>query len=147
MIFRLILHLSMRGTHEKYQLPLIRWPTWSLALDSSYSTPSQLGSTPSTDPYVWMYYLCHQCPTLLFYALLSSVVLCCAELYSVEPWRRRIDRECLITFSIDPKSVSSKESVSYHSYWPKVSFIDPKSISQESVSNHSYWSHISWRSS
>ena len=69
-----------------------------------------------------------------------------------------IKRECLIPLSLtrsqfqikrvshtiltDPKSVSSEESVSYHSYWPEVSFIDPRSISQESVSNHSYWSQI-----
>jgi len=37
MIFRSILHLPMRGIQEKYQLPLIRWPTWSLALVSNFN--------------------------------------------------------------------------------------------------------------
>jgi len=37
MIFRSILHLSERGIQEKYQLPQIRWPMWSLALVANFN--------------------------------------------------------------------------------------------------------------
>jgi len=56
--------------------------------------------------------------------------LCSAQLSSAKPWRRRIDWECLIPFSTDPKSVSkcvplvpnqsqltqSQRHSGYHSY-------------------------------
>ena len=52
MIFRLIVHLLMREIQEKYELPLIKSCTWSLALVVNFNIPSQLGRTPSIDPYV-----------------------------------------------------------------------------------------------
>ena len=144
MVFRSILHLSMGWIWEKYLLWLISWSTWSLALVSNFNTPSQLGTTPSVDPYVQLYYLCHQCLALLCSTLLSSSLLCLALLSSallsfVEPWRRRIDWECLIPFSTGPKSISSEESVSYHSYWPKLVLLIPdqyqKGVSQTTHTN------------
>ena len=117
---RLILHLSMRGIQEKYQLPLIRWPTWSLALVAHFNTPSQPGRTTFADLYVWLYYLCHQCPALFCSALLSSV--------EPEPWRRRIDRECLILFSTDSKSVSLIPD-QYHKKVSQTTHTDPRLVS------------------
>jgi len=99
----------MREIQEKYQLPLIRWPTWSLALVANFNTPSQLGRTPSACPYVQLHYLCHQCPALHYSAVLcwtmkkknwskmSHTILYWPELSFI--WR-----ECVITLT-DPKLV------------------------------------------
>ena len=117
----------MRRIQEKYQRPLIRWPTWSLARLANFNNPSQLGRTPSADPYVQLYYLAIS-------ALLSSALLC---------WTMKKKNWSRMSHTI--------------LYWPKVSFIwrvchitltGPKSVLlipyeyHKSVSNHSYWSQI-----
>ena len=130
MIFTSILHLSIRGIQEKYQLPLIRWPTWSLALVANFNTPSQLGRTPSANPSARLYYLCHHCPALLYSALLN---------HEEEELIENVSYHSLLT-----QSQFHLKRVSHHSYWPEISFVDPGSISQESVSNHWYWSQISF---
>jgi len=112
---------------------------WSLALVSNFNTPSQLGRTPLANPSANLYYLYHQCTALL----------CSNDLW------RRSDRECIIRFSTDLKLVpikreclillllirsqfQSKESVSYHSYWPEVI----SSLSQINISHPSVGSVV-----
>ena len=136
MIFRSILHLSMRGIPEKYQLPLIRWPTWSLAL-ANFNTPSQLGRTPSADPYVRLYYLCHQFPALLYSAELYFALLC--STMKKKNWSRMshtilhwpevsfIWRECHITLT-DSKSVLLIPD-QYHKRVSQTIHTDPRSVS------------------
>jgi len=108
MIFISILHLSMRGIQEIYQLSLIRLPTWSLALVSNFNTPSQLGRTPSTNPYVRMYYPCHQCPALLCSTMLNheeEELIKNVSYYSLLTRSRfHLKRVCHITLT-DRKSV------------------------------------------
>ena len=123
MIFRSIWHLSTRGIQEKYHLPWIRRPTWSLALISNFNTPSQLGRTPSANPSARLYYLCHQCPALLCSALLNHEEEELIENVSYHSLltqsQSHMKRVCHTTLT-NPRSV------------PKVSFItltDPKSVS------------------
>ena len=113
---------------------------------ANFNTPSQLGRTSSAicqtiaaihpsnarSCTTWPYF------ALLYFALLSSAMLCFALLnHEEEELIENVSYHSLLTWS-----QFHLKRVSHHSYWPEVTFIDPRPISQESVSNHSYWSQI-----